>query len=134
MNKRLLTVAAFALAGCVTVVAQDKKKEFKMPTGYAGITHEMSEFYEPVPPVVTPGTDLKGGGFTAPSDAIVLFDGKDLSAWESVKGRRVTSRPNRNSTISRCTSSGRSRRILPVRASREVTAVFSCKGCMRFKC
>ena len=38
MNKRLLTVAAFALAGCVTVVAQDKKKEFKMPTGYAGIT------------------------------------------------------------------------------------------------
>ena len=70
MNKRLLTVAAFALAGCVTVVAQDKKKEFKMPTGYAGITHEMSEFYEPVPPVVTPGTDLKGGGFTAPSDAI----------------------------------------------------------------
>ena len=86
MNKRLLTVAAFALAGCVTVVAQDKKKEFKMPTGYAGITHEMSEYYEPVPPVVTPGTDLKGGGFTAPSDAIVLFDGKDLSAWESVKG------------------------------------------------
>ena len=86
MNKRLLTVAAFALAGCVTVVAQDKKKEFKMPTGYAGITHEMSEFYEPVPPVVTPGTDLKGGGFTAPSDAIVLFDGKGLSAWESVKG------------------------------------------------
>ena len=86
MNKRLLTVAAFALAGCVTVVAQDKKKEFKKPTGYAGITHEMSEFYEPVPPVVTPGTDLKGGGFTAPSDAIVLFDGKDLSAWESVKG------------------------------------------------
>ena len=86
MNKRLLTVAAFALAGCVTIVAQDKKKEFKMPTGYAGITHEMSEFYEPVPPVVTPGTDLKGGGFTAPSDAIVLFDGKDLSAWESVKG------------------------------------------------
>ena len=60
MNKRLLTVAAFALAGCVTIVAQDKKKEFKMPTGYAGITHEMSEFYEPVPPVVTPGTDLKG--------------------------------------------------------------------------
>lgn len=59
MNKRLLTVAAFALAGCVTIVAQDKKKEFKMPTGYAGITHEMSEFYEPVPPVVTPGTDLK---------------------------------------------------------------------------
>ena len=122
MNKRLLTVAAFALAGCVTVVAQDKKKEFKMPTGYAGITHEMSEFYEPVPPVVTPGTDLKGGGFTAPSDAIVLFDGKDLSAWESVKGGAAEWDVHDG------------RRISLERASREVTAVFSCKGCMRFKC
>ena len=138
MNKRLLTVAAFALAGCVTVVAQDKKKEFKMPTGYAGITHEMSEFYEPVPPVVTPGTDLKGGGFTAPSDAIVLFDGKDLSAWESVKGGAaewdvhdgVFTVNKKKGDI----QSGRSRRISLERASREVTAVFSCKGCMRFKC
>lgn len=44
MNKRLLTVAAFALAGCVTVVAQDKKKEFKMPTGYAGISMRCPSF------------------------------------------------------------------------------------------
>ncbi|WP_300699773.1 DUF1080 domain-containing protein [Bacteroides sp.] len=56
------------------------------PSGYAGITPEMSEFYEPVPPVVTPGVILMDGGFTAPSDAIVLFDGKDLSAWENMKG------------------------------------------------
>jgi hypothetical protein len=37
----------------------------------------------PVPPVVTPGepgTQDKVG--TAPSDAIVLFDGKDLSQWQ----------------------------------------------------
>ncbi len=33
------------------------------------------------PPVVTPGTHG-----SAPSDAIVLFDGKDLSAWTSEKG------------------------------------------------
>ena len=41
---------------------------------------EKTEVWEPVPPKVTaePGK--------APSDAIVLFDGKDLSAWESVKG------------------------------------------------
>ena len=81
-----MMLAAFACAACVSAQAQDKKQEFVMPTGYAGITHEMSEFYEPVPPVVTPGTELKGGGFTAPSDAVVLFDGKDLSQWESVKG------------------------------------------------
>lgn len=67
MNGKKLTVrmmlAAFACAACVSAQAQDKKQEFVMPTGYAGITHEMSEFYEPVPPVVTPGTELKGGGF-----------------------------------------------------------------------
>ena len=61
-----MMLAAFAFAACVSAQAQDKKQEFVMPTGYAGITHEMSEFYEPVPPVVTPGTELKGGGFTAP--------------------------------------------------------------------
>ena len=87
MSKKLFVVAAALLAGCTIAVAQDKKKqEFVMPTGYAGITHEMSEFYEPVPPIVTPGHELAGGGFTAPSDAIVLFDGKDLSAWQSPKG------------------------------------------------
>jgi hypothetical protein len=40
----------------------------------------------PTPPVVTPGKiscDDKAG--TAPSDAVVLFDGNDLSKWESAK-------------------------------------------------
>jgi hypothetical protein len=39
-------------------------------------THEMTEWYEPVPPVITPGE-----GQNPPSDAFVLFDGKDLSQW-----------------------------------------------------
>jgi hypothetical protein len=47
------------------------------------MVHDMKR---PVPPVVTPGeascADKVG---SAPSDAIVLFDGKDLSRWESVK-------------------------------------------------
>ena len=43
----------------------------------------MSEYWTPQPKVVTPG-DIKTN--SAPSDAIVLFDGKDLSAWESAKG------------------------------------------------
>ena len=42
---------------------------------------EATELYEPVPPKVTPG--ING---TAPSDAMVLFDGSSLEAWESVKG------------------------------------------------
>lgn len=40
-----------------------------------------TEVWEPVPAVVTPGA-----GTTAPSDAIVLFDGKNLDKWESDKG------------------------------------------------
>lgn len=43
--------------------------------------HEDTEFYTPVPPVITPG---KAYG-DAPSDATVLFNGKDLSEWTSVK-------------------------------------------------
>ena len=81
-----MALVSVACAACVCANAQEKKQEFVMPKGYAGITHEMSEFYEPVPPVVTPGQVLSDGGFTAPSDAIVLFDGKDLSQWESAKG------------------------------------------------
>jgi hypothetical protein len=37
---------------------------------------------EPEPPIVTPGK-----GTEAPSDAIVLFDGKDLRNWRSVDGK-----------------------------------------------
>lgn len=44
---------------------------------------QMSEFYDPALAVVTPG-DMATN--SAPSDAVVLFDGKDLSAWENMKG------------------------------------------------
>ena len=39
--------------------------------------HEDTEIYQPVPPVVTPGATNSD----APSDAIVLFDGKNLDEW-----------------------------------------------------
>ena len=45
---------------------------------------ELTEKWEPVPPKVTPGE-----GTAAPSDAIVLFDGTDLSKWESENGEPV---------------------------------------------
>jgi hypothetical protein len=41
---------------------------------------KLTEVYSPVPPVVTPGKMNSD----APSDAIILFDGKDLNQWESV--------------------------------------------------
>src|SRR5882762_4097925 len=40
-----------------------------------------TEFYSPVPKVVTPGNSPAD----APSDAVILFDGKNLDQWRSVK-------------------------------------------------
>lgn len=42
---------------------------------------ELTEVWEPVPPVVTPGD-----GTAPPSDAIVLFDGTDMDPWEKPDG------------------------------------------------
>lgn len=41
------------------------------------MTHEQTEFYSPIPPVVKPG-DVNS---EPPSDAVVLFNGKDLHQW-----------------------------------------------------
>ena len=43
---------------------------------------ELTEVWEPEPAVVTSGV-----GMAPPSDAIVLFDGRDLSAWQHHDGR-----------------------------------------------
>lgn len=45
--------------------------------------HEDTEFYTPVPAVVTPGKTVSD----APSDAIVLFNGKDLKQWVKTNDR-----------------------------------------------
>ena len=76
MKKILLSLAALSL--CAGAVAQ-QKKEYPKPEA---MRPGMTEFWTPQPKVVTPG-DIKTN--SAPSDAIVLFDGKDLSAWKSCK-------------------------------------------------
>ena len=67
MKKIILTLGLFAFIA-LQVSAQEWRPQ-------------LTEYYEPVPPVVTPGQ-----GTSAPSDAIVLFDGTDLSAWENKDG------------------------------------------------
>src|SRR5260221_7430385 len=42
---------------------------------------KLTEVWEPLPRVVTPGI-----GTGPPSDAIVLFNGKDLSQWQQTDG------------------------------------------------
>ncbi len=60
----------FFSACCFTVLAIAQAK------------HEDTEYYEPVPKVVKPGAAIIN---TAPADAILLFDGKNLNEWVSAK-------------------------------------------------
>ena len=50
--------------------------------GQSNAKPEDTEFYTPVPAVVTPGKPIAS---EPPSDAIILFDGKNLDKWVSVK-------------------------------------------------
>lgn len=81
MNKKNLTakvtLAALACTFCVSTYAQQQYPEPER------MTPGMSEYWTPQLKIVTPGDICTN---SAPSDAIVLFDGKDLSAWESAKG------------------------------------------------
>jgi len=72
--KRAIVISLLSIIAFSSLNAQDSKKEYPKP---GQMTHDMTEFWEPQPEVVDAG---KVNG-CAPSDAIVLFDGKDLSKW-----------------------------------------------------
>jgi len=78
MKKYSLISATLILSFSLT--GQNKKYPEPAPMGPA-----MTEYWLPQPPVVTPGKACKEA-IPAPSDAIILFDGKDLSQWENQKG------------------------------------------------
>ena len=79
-----LAATAALMTGAGLLVAQGGGKKYrKSPTGYSdtpvlpGQKWKVHDIDRPKPRVVTPGA--KPGD--PPSDAIVLFDGKDLSKW-----------------------------------------------------
>ncbi|MGN1256355.1 MAG: DUF1080 domain-containing protein [Bacteroidaceae bacterium] len=75
--KRLLLMATVLM---VSAGANAQKKEYpKQEPMKPG----MSEYWTPQPKIVTPGDEKTA---SAPDDAIVLFDGKDLSAWTNGDG------------------------------------------------
>jgi len=70
---RLLTLLLLC-AAALTATAQTAEPDWSKKDW---TKHETTEFYPPTPPIVTPAK--KPGG--APSDAIVLFDGKNMGEW-----------------------------------------------------
>ena len=81
MKKLFLVSSALVLGLTVSVNAQ--LRGFNTPPAKSpmDMKPEMTEIWEPEVRVVTPGKTP----MDAPSDAIILFDGKDLSQWVSSK-------------------------------------------------
>ncbi len=84
-----LTIAAIAAVGIFA--AQQPKRWREAPLGFDDTPYlpnqkwRVHDIQRPHPKVVTP-SNAPGG---PPSDAVVLFDGKDLSHWVSRKGRET---------------------------------------------
>ena len=68
-KSRTVVLIAILTLSTVSALAQDQGD----PT--------LTEVWEPEPPIVIP--NASGG---PPSDAVILFDGSDLSAWQSRSG------------------------------------------------
>lgn len=87
-------VAIGIVAMMVTIIAasrplaapQEAKQDMWLTWKPSGLW-KPNDRNRPLPPVITPGTastPMHAG--VPPSDAVVLFNGKDLSNWETVKG------------------------------------------------
>jgi len=82
LSKLLALVLLFAFVSCSTAQKTQKLQQAKKLTQaeYDALKPEDSESYAYMPKMVTPGYLC-----SAPSDAVVLFDGTDLSQWHHPK-------------------------------------------------
>jgi len=79
MPSRIPSLAFALVAGLVPAVAAAQAPSTDKPKP------EETEVWTPVPKIVTPSPD-QAAPTPAPSDAIVLFDGKNLDEWVNTKG------------------------------------------------
>jgi hypothetical protein len=87
-NARFLIGLLALMAAASLGLGQEKPKlGYKDTPMLPGGKWHVHDGDRPQPPVVTPGTcSTQEGPGTPPSDAVVLFDGKDLSHWRSRRG------------------------------------------------
>ncbi len=81
---------SIAILSAAAVFAADQQKPgYKDTPMIPGTKWHVHDSDRPHPPVVTPGERFSQMA-SAPSDAVVLFDGKDLSKWQASKGGEAT--------------------------------------------
>jgi hypothetical protein len=85
----VVAMGAAFMAICSLVVGQDQRKVgFKDTPLLPGGKWHVHDGDRPLPQVVTPGTSsTQDEPGRPPSDAVVLFDGKDLSHWRGRSGK-----------------------------------------------
>ena len=76
MFRKLSLILTLSLLAVFSIQAQEKGDP------------KLTEVWEPVPKIVTPGLDTKSP-VTPPSDAIIIFNGKDLLAFENKEGKEA---------------------------------------------
>jgi hypothetical protein len=84
MKTRSVLFVSFAVVFvCNPLIQANAQEEYPKPEP---MKPGMSEYWTPQPKIVTPGNTTSNAFISAPSDAIVLFGGQDLSQWKSADG------------------------------------------------
>jgi hypothetical protein len=84
-----IKILVLLLSARALFAADATKPGYKDTPIIPGTKWHVHDSDRPHPPIVKPGERFTHGA-PAPSDAVVLFNGKDFSKWQSAKGEAVT--------------------------------------------